>query len=209
LYTSYGKSKIGAGTIIANNVILGYPSRAELSEAGGFNTEKLKNIDGATLGENCVLRDFGIIYSKTRLGNKVQTGHHYLVREETIVGEGTLIGSNVIIENKCKIGNNVSIQSGVYIPTFCEIGDNVFLGPNAVLTNDKYIGYKDPRKRGLEGVIVEQKVSIGANATILPGIRIGRNAVIGSGAVVTKNVEPGAVMVGVPAKVIEKRDIID
>jgi len=157
LYCSYGFSKIGTGTIIADNVILGYPSRAELANAGAFDPEKLKRIDGATIGENCILRDFGIIYSKTTIGNEVQTGHHYLVREETKVGSGTLIGSNVIIENHCKIGDNVSIQSGVYIPTYCEIGDGVFLGPYVVLTNDKYIGYKDPRKRGLEGVIIKKK----------------------------------------------------
>ena len=209
MYTSYGFSKIGAGTIIADNVILGYPSRAELSKAGAFDPEKLKRIDGATIGENCILRDFGVIYSKTTIGNEVQTGHHYLVREETKVGNGTLIGSNVIIENQCKIGDNVSIQSGVYIPTYCEIGDGVFLGPYVVLTNDKYIGYKDPRKRGLEGVIIEKKASIGANSTILPGIKVGCNAVVGSGAVVTKDVPAGAVVVGVPAKVVEKRDIID
>jgi acetyltransferase-like isoleucine patch superfamily enzyme len=139
------------------------------------------------------------------LGDNVQTGHHYLVREKTVIGSGTLIGSNVIIENECKIGNEVSIQSGVYIPTYCVIENNVFLGPNAVLTNDKYIGYKDPRNRGLEGVIIEEKASIGANSTILPGIRVGHHAVVGSGAVVTKDVEPNTVVAGVPAKVLHKK----
>ncbi|MHC4753476.1 MAG: acyltransferase, partial [Planctomycetota bacterium] len=104
---------------------------------------------------------------------------------------------------------NVSIQSGVYIPTYCEIGDDVFIGPNAVLTNDKYIGFKDPRKRGLEGVIIEEKSAIGANSTIMAGVRIGRNVLVGSGAVVTKDVEAGAIVVGVPARVIEKKDIVD
>jgi acetyltransferase-like isoleucine patch superfamily enzyme len=209
LYTCYGKSKIGAGTIIANNVILGYPSRDELSKVGSFDETKLEGISGATIGENCVLRDFGIIYSNTTLGNNVQTGHHYMVREESTVGNGSLIGSNVIIENQCKIGNNVSIQSGVYIPTYSKIADNVFLGPYVVLTNDKYIGYKDPRKRGLEGVVIDEKVAVGANSTILPGVHIGRNVVIGSGAVVTKDVEPGCVVAGIPARVIDKQDIID
>jgi acetyltransferase-like isoleucine patch superfamily enzyme len=209
LYTCYGKSTIGSGTIIADNVILGYPSRAELAEAGAFDAEKLQGIFGVVIGDNCVLRDFGIIYSKTTIGNNVQTGHNYMVREETTIGNGSLIGSNVIIENQCKIGNNVSIQSGVYIPTYCQIADDVFLGPNAVLTNDKYIGFKDSRKRGLEGVTIEQKAAIGANSTILPGVRIGRNVVVGSGAVVTKDVEAGCVVAGVPAKVIEKKEIID
>jgi len=147
--------------------------------------------------------------SLTTLGDNVQTGHHYLIREETIIGNGTLIGTNVIIEDKCKIGNNVSIQSGVYIPTYCEIGNDVFLGPYAVLTNDKYIGFNDPRKQGLEGVTIDEKASIGANSTILPGLTIGRNAVVGSGAVVTHDVEPGAVVVGAPARVIDKKEIIE
>lgn len=204
MYTCYGNSKIGAGTIIGENVILGYPSRDELS-GRTLETSSLKDIMGVTIGENCTLRDFGVIYSKTSLGNQVQTGHNYMIREDTVIGNGTLIGSNVIIENKCKIGNNVSIQSGVYIPTFCEIGDNVFLGPNAVLTNDKYIGFQDPRKRGLEGVIIEEKASIGANSTILPGLKVGHNAVVGSGTVVTHDVPAGAIVVGVPARVLEKK----
>jgi acetyltransferase-like isoleucine patch superfamily enzyme len=209
LYKKYGKSTIGEGSIIGDNVVIGYPSRDELKGSKSLEPDELKEIDGARIGNNCTLRDFGIIYSRTVLGESVQTGHHYLVREKTEIGSKTLIGSNVIIESECKIGNNVSIQSGVYIPTYCEIADNVFLGPNSVLTNDKYIGYKDPRKRGLEGVVIEKNTSIGANATILPGIRLGRNVVVGSGAVVTKDVEPGSVVVGAPARVIQKKEIVD
>ena len=202
--TLYGKTTIGATAIIGSHVILGYPSRKELAGGKSLDPLQLKDIAGATIGEGCTLRDFGIIYSRTILSDHVQTGHHYLVREETTVGSNTLIGSNVIIENKCKVGSNVSIQSGVYIPTHCVIEDNVFLGPNAVLTNDKYIGYQDPRKQELEGVIIEKYASIGANSTILPGVRIGRKAVVGSGAVVTHDVPPETVVVGVPAKPIKK-----
>ena len=207
MYTSFGKTIVGEGTIVGDQVFLGYPSRAEMGDAKTFSPDEpaLKNIEGSRIGKECVLRDFGVIYSRSVLGDNVQTGHNYLVREETTVGTGTLIGSNVIIENNCEIGNKVSIQSGVYIPTYCIIKDNAFLGPNAVLTNDKYIGHNDPRKRGLEGVVIEACASIGANATILPKITIGENSVVGSGAVVTKDVPPDSVVAGVPAKVIDKR----
>jgi acetyltransferase-like isoleucine patch superfamily enzyme len=73
-----------------------------------------------------------------------------------------------------------------------------------VLTNDKYIGYNDPRKGELKGVIIEEQASIGANSTILPGIRIGKRAIVGSGAVVTHDVPKETVVVGSPAKPIVK-----
>ena len=204
MFTIFGKSTLGQGTMVGDHIVLGYPCRSELLEAGSMSPEALTNIAGTKIGKNCTLRDFGVIYSQTELADNIQTGHHYLIREKTIIGSGTLIGSNVIIENECTIGKNASIQSGVYIPTYCVIKDNVFLGPNAVLTNDKYIGYEDPRKRGLEGVIIEEKASIGANCTILPGIRIGHHAVIGSGAVVTKDVKEDTLVVGMPARAIRK-----
>jgi len=88
----------------------------------------------------------------------------------------------------------------VYIPPKCLIENDVFIGPRAVLTNDKY-----PPQPNLEGVTIKKGASIGANSVILPGIIVGENAMVGAGAVVTKNVPAGAVVVGNPARVIKKR----
>jgi acetyltransferase-like isoleucine patch superfamily enzyme len=193
-----GGSKIGKGTYIGENVIIGYPGKdeAQLLKEGKFDL-----LEGAIIGENCILRDYGIIYSRSKLGDNIKTGHHYLVRENTVIGSSTLIGSGVVIEDECRIGSNVSIQSNVYIPTNCVIEDNVFLGPNGVLTNDKRMGRGDWK---LEGVTIKFGARIGANVTILPGITIGRDAVIGGGAVVTKDVPDLEIMVGVPARSIGK-----
>lgn len=79
------------------------------------------------------------------------------------------------------------------------IGDNVFIGPHVVFTNDKYPPSEGAWKTG-PPTIVEDYVSIGANATILPGVTIGRSARVGAGAVVTKDVKPGMLVVGVPAR---------
>jgi len=103
----------------------------------------------------------------------------------------------VIIEDHCGIGSNVSIQSGVYIPTNTIIKDGVFIGPRAVFTNDKYMERGNVK---LVGAVVEKNVRIGANTTILSGVRVGEDSVIGAGAVVTKDVEPYSVVTGVPAK---------
>lgn len=192
----YGKSKIGKGTYIGENVVVGYPGKDEIKFLIKNETRK---IAGSVIGGKCVIRDYGIIYSNTTLGRNVKTGHNFLIREHTNIGDNTLIGSGVIIEDRCKIGSNVSIQSGVYIPTNTTIKDNVFIGPRAVFTNDKYMGRGDVK---LIGVIVEKNVRIGANTTILPGVRIGEDSLVGAGAVVTKDVEPYSVVTGVPAKKI-------
>ena len=192
----YGKSKIGENTYVAEDVIIGHPGKQEKAL---LLENRMDDVEGTVVGANCVIRDFTIIYSQTKLGDKVQTGHHVLIREETEIGPGTLIGSGTIIEDRCKIGSNVSIQSGVYIPTNTTIEDNVFIGPRVCFTNDKYMG------RGavcLEGAHVETCVRIGANSTILPCVRLGHDSLVGAGAVVTKDVKPHQIVAGVPAKVI-------
>ena len=193
----YGKSRIGETTFIGNNVIVGYPGKneKELLLKGAFD-----ELAGAVIGEHCVIRDSGIIYSHARLGDYVQTGHHFLIREYSTIGNRSLVGTQVTIDDHCTIGNHVSIQTGVYIPTNSVVEDHVFLGPRAVLTNDKYMGRGDVK---LEGCHIKRGARIGANATILPGVVIGEEVVVGSGAVVTRNVPDCSVVVGNPARSIK------
>ncbi len=189
----YGKSRIGAGTTIGDHVIIGHPSACE-------SKENPSEITGSMVGKNCTLRAHGTIYSKAVLGDNVRTGHFYMVREGTIVGNGTLIGTNVTIDNNCKIGRNVSIQTGVYIPTGTIIEDDVFLAPNVCLTNDKNPAMLKDWK--CSASLIKECATIAANSTILPGITIGKAALIGAGSVVTKDVPDYAIVYGVPARVV-------
>jgi len=108
-----------------------------------------------------------------------------------------LIGTQTIIDGNTEIGSNVSIQSSVYIPLNTKIGDNVFIGPRAVMTNDKY----PIRKRmELRGPILEDNVSIGANSIIMPGVRVGEGAFVAAGSVVTRDVPPFMLAIGSPAR---------
>ncbi|MFW9992907.1 MAG: acyltransferase [Candidatus Odinarchaeota archaeon] len=138
------------------------------------------------------------------LGKGVKVWHYVQIRKGAIIGEGTQIGSFTYIDLDVKIGKDCSIQSKVYIPRGVEIGNKVFLGPACTFTNDKYPVAK-PESWELVGIKVEDGVSIGANATICPGITIGKNALVGAGAVVTRDVSPGAVVVGNPARKIRDR----
>lgn len=114
------------------------------------------------------------------------------------IGQNCNINAHTLIENDVVIGNNVTVKSGVYLWDGIIIEDNVFIGPCVTFTNDKKPRSKKypdefPKTR------VEKGASIGANSTILPGIKIGKNALIGAGAVVTKDVPENAIVVGNPA----------
>ncbi len=191
-----GKSRIGKGCYIAGSVIIGHPGK---DEKGLLLSGREDEVEGAIIGNNCILRDYGIIYSRVRLGDGVRTGHHYLIRENTIIGEETLVGTGVTIDDRCRIGDRVNIQTGVYIPTGTIIEDDVFLGPRAVLTNDRHMGRTT---HWHEPVTLKRGARIGANSVILPGITIGEEAVVGAGTVVTKDVPAYVIVVGNPARVI-------
>jgi acetyltransferase-like isoleucine patch superfamily enzyme len=184
----YGRNTIGENTKIFENVILGFPSRE--------NLEKDDYI-GTTIGSNSTIRTGTVIYCDVTIGDHFISGHNVIIRERTTIGRGVVVGSSSIIEGNCVIGDDVRIQSMVYIPTDTYIGNGVFIGPNAVLTNDPYppLGGND-----LQGPIVEDNVSIGANATLLPGVRIGRGALVAAGSVVTKDVPPNTLAIGIPAR---------
>ena len=125
------------------------------------------------------------------------------IYESAQIGVGTKIGAFAEIGHKVVIGENCSIGYGVFIPENVIIKDNVFIGPAVVFTNDKNAPSKG-KWRELPPTIVEDGVSIGANATILPNIVVGTGAKIGAGAVVVRDVEPNSIMVGNPAKAIKK-----
>lgn len=119
------------------------------------------------------------------------------------IGQNNNICSHCLIENDVVIGDRVTVKSGVQLWDGLRVGDDVFIGPNVTFTNDKYpksgnVNFK------LVGIRIEAGASIGGGATLLPGVVIGAGATVGAGAVVTKNVSPGATVVGNPARVINQ-----
>ena len=109
----------------------------------------------------------------------------------------------VTVECNTKIGKRSKIQTAAHITGDCIIGDDVFVGPEVTTMNDLYMG---ARETEMKGPIIEDGALIGGNATLLPGVRIGKNAVVGAGSVVTKDVPANEVWVGNPARKIKMRD---
>jgi len=203
-----GETLIGARSIIGENVIIGYPTKTKIRSiisAEPFNIQRYDSIsDGAKIGEECTIRSGTVIYELATLEDRVETGHNVLVREGSHVGEGTLLGSSTKLDGRVEIGRNVSIQSNGYLPHLTVIKDGVFIAPNVCFTNDPY-----PKSERLAGTVVEKNAIICANSTILPDLRIGENAVVGAGAVVTSDVPPDSVVIGNPARFLMKRGEYD
>lgn len=197
----YGRSSIGKNAFLGEGVIIGYPTAEILMQASssGLDIEDL-DFKGAVIGDNAIIRSNSVIYTDVEIGNNLRTGHNVLIREYTVIGDNVLIGTNTIIDGRTAIGNNVSIQGNVYIPLNVIIEDDVFIGPCAVLTNDKYPKRK---KSDLKGPILRRGASIGANATLLPGVEIGEGAMVAAGALVTKDVPSWKLAIGIPARIAD------
>jgi acetyltransferase-like isoleucine patch superfamily enzyme len=133
-------------------------------------------------------------------------GANTLIWQFCVVLPGARIGSDcnicaqVFIENDVRIGDRVTVKSGVQLWDGIVLEDDVFIGPNATFTNDRFPRSKQ-RQQSHPVTVVRSGASVGANATILPGLTIGREAMIGAGAVVTKNVPDRAIMKGNPARI--------
>ena len=135
----------------------------------------------------------------TNIGDNTNIWQFCVVFPEAKIGTGCNICANVLIENEVVVGNNVTVKSGVQLWDGVTLEDNVFVGPNVTFTNDLFPRSKNPDWK-LSKTVVKKGASIGANATILCGITIGENAMIGAGSVVTKDVPSGEIWIGNPAR---------
>ena len=138
------------------------------------------------------------------LGKGTKVWHFCHSQSGATLGENCSLGQNVNIGPNVKIGNGVRIQNNVSVYEGVEIEDNVFLGPSCVFTNVLMPRLDRPAQGKYERTLVREGASLGANCTIVCGHTIGRHALVGAGAVVTKDVPDYAIVAGVPAKIIGK-----
>ena len=143
-----------------------------------------------------------------KIGNGTTVWQYCVILSKAQIGKDCNICSHCFIENDVVIGDRVTIKNGVYIYDSVHIENDVFIGPNVTFTNDIYPRSLRGEKKNeviYPKTFVSKGASIGGGATILPGISIGVNAIVGAGAVVTKNIEDGAIVYGDAAS--QKSDI--
>ena len=155
--------------------------------------------------KNQSIHKTAIVSENSTLGDNVRVWHFSHIRENVIIGNNVSIGQNVYIDQNVIIGDNCKIQNNVSLYDGVTIGNNVFIGPSVVFTNDKYPDAKIWSEDLKLSTMICDDVSIGANSTILPGIKISKGTLIGAGSVVTKSFQDNLIVYGNPAEVIKKR----
>ena len=200
-------TEIARTAVIYPNVSLGEDVVVEDFCIIGIPFKGMKNIQ-TIIGSGSIIRAGTYIYAGNQIGKNFQTGNKANIRELNQIGDDVSIGTLSVIEHHINIGNNVRIHSQVFVPEYSTLENDCWIGPNAVLTNARYPKHVAVKEE-LKGPLIGSNAKIGANSTILPGVAIGKNSLIGAGCVVTKHVGPDTIVVGNPAKALRKIDYIN
>jgi len=196
--------RIASTAVIYPNVILGESVTIEDYCVIGLPFNK-GNSDITYIGDCSIIRAGTYVYAGNKIGNNFCTGNKANIRELNTIGDNVSIGTLSVIEHNVDIGNDVRIHSQVFVPEYTVLENECWLGPNVVVTNARYPKNLTSKKK-LQGVCIMNNAKIGANATLLPGVIIGSNSLIGAGSVVTKTIPDNVIAAGNPASILRTID---
>jgi acetyltransferase-like isoleucine patch superfamily enzyme len=201
---------IGKGALIYPNVtledgvaigpycIIGEPTQ-------GYYAHEQHEFSATHIGQGSIIRSHSVIYEGVTIGEGFQTGHHVTIREGTRIGIHCSVGTLSDLQGQIKIGDYVRLHSNVHLGQLTTVDDYVWIYPYVVATNDPH-----PPMGDLVGAHIRPFAQVTTGAILMPGKTVGENALVGAGAVVTKDVPPETVAAGVPAKALGSvRDLRD
>jgi len=195
----YPGTVLGEGVKVLENAVVGkQPSLSPRS------TAKHEPLPPAEIGAGTVVSTGAIVFAGSRIGARVILGDQSCVRERVTVGDDVVLGRGSLVENDTTIGAMTRIQAEAYITAYSTLEEHVFIAPCVVTTNDNFMGRTERRHELKKGPTIRRGARVGGGAVLCPGIEIGEEALVGAGAVVTKDVAPRTIVVGNPARVLRE-----
>ena len=192
----HGDTVIGPGVVIQDGVILGKPPRLSARSSTVAPVDEPLVIEaGASICAQAV------VFAGARICAGAIVGDQAYVRERSVIGAGSVVGRGASVDNDVVVGARVRLQSQVYVTAFSVIEDDVFVGPCAITTNDNTMA-RQPASAALRGCTLRRACRIGGGAILTPGIEVGEEAYVAAGSVVTNDVPPRGVVIGVPGRVV-------
>ena len=194
--------RLGAGCLIEALVVLGKRPRRW---PGSSVAATVATPAALELGPEVTVCSGAVVYAGAVVGAGSIIGDQAQVREGSRVGERSVVGRASCVDFNATVGDRVSIQTGVYVTSWAVVENDVFLGPGVLMTNDDTMG-RHPRGERLDAPIVRRAARVGGAAVLVPGVEIGEEAFVGAGAVVTRDVGPREVVIGLPARMVRQVD---
>jgi UDP-2-acetamido-3-amino-2,3-dideoxy-glucuronate N-acetyltransferase len=189
---------VGDGVEVQDGVVLGKPPKlARSSSAAG------REVPPLVIDAGAVICCRAIVFAGASIGERAIVGDQAYVRERAVVGPQTLIGRGTAVDNDVRIGARVRVQTDVYLTAFSEVDDDVFVGPGVTTTNDDTMS-RHGSGYALRGARLRRACRIGGGTVLCPGVEVGEEAFVAAGAVVSRDVPPRAVVMGVPARVVRE-----
>jgi acetyltransferase-like isoleucine patch superfamily enzyme len=188
---------IGDRCVIEDHVVLGKrPRLARGSSAQG-------DVGDLVLGERATVCSGAVVFAGASVADEAILGDQSFVRERSQIGAGSVIGRGSVVDNDVTVGERVRVQTNVYLTAFTVVEDDVFVGPGATTTNDNTMNRHGPETQ-LRGATLRRACRVGGGSVLTPGVEIGEEAFVAAGAVVTRDVPPRGVAIGVPARVVRE-----
>jgi acetyltransferase-like isoleucine patch superfamily enzyme len=191
---------IGDRCAIGDHAVLGRAPRLAAYSLARGEAGALELAQEVSIGAGAV------VLAGARIGAGAIIGEQTFVRERALIGTGSVIGRGSVVDNDVAVGSRVRLQSNVYLTAHSVVEDDVFVGPCVVTSNDDTMARHAPGEP-IRGAILRRACRIGAGAVLVPGVEVGEEAFVAAGAVVTHDVPPRAVVMGVPARTV--REVAD
>jgi acetyltransferase-like isoleucine patch superfamily enzyme len=189
------------GTVIGEGCkILDYAVVGKQPTLSPRSTAKREDLPPLELGAGTIVSTGAVVFAGTTVGERVIVGDQSCIRERCTIGDDVVLGRGSFVENDTSVGALTKIQAHAYITAYSVLEDNVFIAPCVITTNDNFMGRTEKRHALMKGPTIRRGARVGGGAVLLPGIEIGEEAFIGAGAVVVRDVEARALMVGNPAR---------